>query len=44
MRIKLDLLKTFVKVMDYDSCGFNYSQQNFSVKFKAKLKLVYLLD
>ena len=44
MHIKLDLLKNFVKAKDHHSLGFSYLQQNFSVKFKAKLKLVYLLD
>ena len=44
MHIKLNLLKNFVKAVDHDSCGFSYLQQKFSVEFKAKLKLVYLLD
>ena len=38
MHIKLGLLKSFVKAIDQDGCGFRYLQQKFSAKSKEKLK------
>ena len=38
MHIKLDLFKSFVKVIDQNGTSFRYLQQKFSAKSKEKLK------